>query len=142
VNFQKGILKAIGKNKGKIVAEQELKTAGKPAKIVLTAAKSTVENKWDDVVFVRATITDENGIPCPGSDTNIKFNIEGPGVIAAVDNSDVTSKEPFQASERRAFKGTCIAVIKANANSGNIIVRAKGDNLKYGKIILKAEGKK
>lgn len=142
VNFQKGILKAIGKNKGKIVAEQELKTAGKPAKIVLTAAKSTVENKWDDVVFVRATITDENGIPCPVSDTNIKFNIEGPGVIAAVDNSDVTSKEPFQASERRAFKGTCIAVIKANANSGNIIVRAKGDNLKYGKIILKAEGKK
>lgn len=142
VNFQKGTLKAVGKNKGKIVSEQELKTAGKPAKIVLTADKSNVENTWNDVVYVRATITDENGIPCLRADNKIKFSIDGPGVIAVVDNADVTSTEPFQASERWAFKGTCIAVIKANGNSGNITVTAHAENLKEGKIILKAEGKK
>lgn len=142
VNFQKGTLKAVGKNKGKIAAEQELKTAGKPTKIVLTADKSNVANTWNDVVYVRATITDENGIPCLRSDNKIKFSIDGPGVITVVDNADVTSTEPFQASERRAYNGTCVAVIKANGGSGNITVIAKGDNLKEGKTILKTEGKK
>lgn len=142
VNFQKGTLKAVGKNNGKVVAEQELKTAGKPSKIVLTTDKSNVENKWDGVVYVRATITDENGNPGLRADNKIKFTIDGSGIIAVVDNADVTSTEPFQASERWAYKGTCIAVIKANANSGSITVTANADNLKEGKIVLEAGEKK
>jgi beta-galactosidase len=134
-------LKAVGKINGKIVAEQELKTAGKAAKIILTADKAGIKNIWDDVVYVRATVTDENGIPCLNADNKIKFSIDGPGVIAAVDNADVASKESFQASNRRAYKGTCIAVIKANKNSGNITVTAKSDNLKEEKIVLKVEEK-
>jgi len=141
VTFQKGTLKAVGKNNGKIVAEQELKTAGKPAKIILTADKPTIKNSWDDVVYLRATITDENGNPCLHADNKIKFNIDGTGVIAAVDNADVTSTEPFQSNERWAYKGTCVAIIKANGNVGDITVTANGDNLKQGKIVLKVLGK-
>ncbi len=142
VNFQKGTLKAVGKNDGKIVAEQELKTAGKPAKILLTADKSNLKNSWDDVVYVRATVMDENGSPCLRADNKIKFSIDGPGVIAAVDNADVTSTEPFQASERWAYKGTCVAIVKANADKGKITITAKGDNLKAGKIELEVSDKK
>ena len=139
VTFQKGTLKAVGKNNGKVVAEQELKTAGKPAKIILTADKSTVNNSWNGLVYVRATITDENGIPCLHADNKIKFNVEGAGLIAAVDNADVTSTEPFQSNERWAYKGTCIAIVKATANNGNITVTASGNNLKPGKIMLQAD---
>jgi len=70
------------------------------------------------------------------------LRIDGPGVIAAVDNADVTSTEPFQASERWAYKGTCIAVIKAKASSGSITVTANADNLKEGKILLQVSEKK
>lgn len=134
--FQKGTLKAVAKNKGKIVAEQELKTAGEPTKIILTADKPSIDNSWDDVVYVRATITDENGNPCLNADNKIKFSIEGPGIIAGVDNADVTSTEPFQASERWAYKGTCVAIVKANSDMGNITITATDDNLKPGKIEL------
>lgn len=137
VNFQKGTIRAVGKNDGKVVAEQELKTAGKPAKIVLTADKPDISNIWNDVVFVRATVTDKDGNPCLGADNKIKFSVTGPGVIAVVDNADVTSTEPFQASERWAYKGTCIAVVKANGNTGNITVSANAENLQEGKIDLK-----
>ena len=137
--FHKGTLKAVGKNNGKIVAEQELKTAGKPAKIVLTADKTTVANTWSDVVYVRATITDEEGNPCMNADNKIRFNTQGPGIIAAVDNADGTGTEPFQSDERWAYKGTCVAVIKANADSGNITVTATSSNLKPGKIVLQAD---
>ncbi|MEO9032884.1 MAG: glycoside hydrolase family 2 TIM barrel-domain containing protein [Ginsengibacter sp.] len=142
VTFQKGTIKAVGKNNGKIVAIQELKTAGKPAKIMLTADKSAVGNSWDDVVYVRATITDENGTTCLRADNKIKFNIDGAGVIAAVDNADLTSTEPFQSDERWAYKGTCIAILKPNSGNGNITVTASSDNLKAGKISIDVLRKK
>ena len=34
--YEKGTIKAIGKNKGKVVTSEELKTAGEPAKVLLT----------------------------------------------------------------------------------------------------------
>jgi beta-galactosidase len=142
VTFQKGMLKAIAKNNGKIVAEQELKTAGPPAKIALTADRSDIENSWDDVAYIRATVTDENGIPCLNADNKIKFNIRGPGIIAAVDNADLTSAEPFIAKERWAYKGSCIVIIKANANAGDITVSANADGLKASAMTLRAGIKK
>jgi beta-galactosidase len=132
LTFQKGTLKAIAKNNGKVVAEQELKTAGKPSKIILTADKSFLENNWNDVVYIRATVTDDEGNPVLTADNKITFSIAGPGVIAAVDNSDLSSAEPYSAKERWAYKGTCIAIIKANADTGTIHINASAENLKEG----------
>ena len=136
ITFQKGTLKAVVKNNGRIVAEQELKTAGKPAKIVLSVDKAFIKNTWDDVAYVRATVTDENGIPCLAADNKIKFSVEGSGVIAAVDNADLTSTEPYNATARWAYKGTCIAIIKASAATGNILVTAASDDLKPGSVSI------
>ncbi len=141
ITFQKGTLKAVAKNKGQIVVEQELKTAGAPAKIVLSADKPTIENSWDDVIYVTATVTDANGIPCLNADNKIKFSIDGAGTIAAVDNSDVNSAEQFIAKERWVYKGSCIAIIKASSNAGAIIVTASADNLHTGTVALQVKNK-
>lgn len=134
VTFHKGTLKAVAKNKGKIVAEQELTTAGNPAKIILSVDKSQIENNWDDVVYVTATVTDENGLPCLNATDKISFSIEGTGVVAAVDNADLSSAEPYISNERWAYKGKCIAIIKASAVSGSIKVTASAKDLKSGSI--------
>ena len=47
--FQKGTIKAVGRNGGKVVAEQVLKTAGDASTIILTADKPIVNNDWNDV---------------------------------------------------------------------------------------------
>ncbi len=130
--FEKGTLKAVGRNQGKTVAEQELTTAGKPAKIVLHADDNAIANNWDDVVYITATVTDEKGIPCLTADNKIRFSIEGPGAIAAVDNADLSSAEPFNGKERWAYKGSCIAIIKAAAASGAIKITAQADGLQQG----------
>ncbi len=140
--FHKGTLKAIGRNNGKIAAEEILNTAGKPAKIVLTADKKDVGNSWDDVVYLRATIADANGISCPNADNKITFKTGGPGMVTAVDNADVTSKESFQSNERSAYNGTCVAIVKADGNKGDITVTASGKNLQSAKITLHAAQKK
>ena len=136
ITFHKGTLKAVGKNNGKVVAEQELTTTASPAKIVLTTERNTIANNWDDVVYVTATITDENGIPCLNAINKIKFTTEGSGVIAAVDNADIAGSESYLSKERWAFKGKCIAIIKANADAGTIKISASSDELKSSSIII------
>lgn len=98
--------------------------------------KPTIQNNWDDVVYVTAMVTDENGNDILTADNKIKFSIEGAGVIAAVDNGDIASTEPYQATERWAYKGRCIAVIKAKADSGIIKLTAKADGLKEASVTV------
>jgi beta-galactosidase len=129
VDFEAGTIKAMGKNGGKTVAEFELKTAGKPAKILLSADKARIANNWDDVVFVTATVVDANGIIVPNASDMIEFGASGPGRIAAVDSADNADHDPFQATKRRAYNGRCVAYIKANSSSGKVMVTAKSGSL-------------
>lgn len=140
--FQKGTLKAVGRNRGKVVAEQVLATADKPSQIVLTADKPAVSHNWNDVVYVTASITDANGTLVHAADTKVTFSISGPGVIAAVDNADLSSTEPFGATERLAYKGRCIAIIKAGAGSGKVNVIAQAEGFKSGSVTINVTGEK
>lgn len=132
VPFEKGSLKAVGKNNGKEVATEEYKTAGAPAKIVVSTDQSSLTNNWNDVAFVYATIVDANGVICPNEDSKIKFTIEGNGVVDAVDNGNTSSHDIYQASEYPAFNGRCLALVKTKATSGKIVVKASAANLQNG----------
>ena len=104
---------------------------------MLTADRTRLTPTWDDVAFVTATITDQNGIPIPAASDLVSFKITGPGVIAAVDSGDNSSTEPFQASERQAYQGRCLAIIRAVAAGGKITLTASASGLKGTSITLK-----
>jgi beta-galactosidase len=107
----------------------ELRTAGQPARILLTADKSNLTDDWNDVVFVTATVVDAKGIPIPDADNLIHFDVNGAGFIAAVDSADNTDHDPFQAVHRRAYQGRCIAYIKASRSTGKITISASSSGL-------------
>jgi beta-galactosidase len=139
VPFAPGTLKAVARNeKGRVVATGELRTAGKPAKIVLSANRKKIGDDWNSVSEITARITDEHGVTVPTTDDLVSFTISDAGRIAAVDSADNSSHEPFQATERRAFQGRCVAFVKADARSGRIKVTATAPGLKSGSITLKA----
>jgi beta-galactosidase len=129
VPFAPGMLKAVARNDGKIVATDELRTAGRPAKILLSTETKTLPPGWDNVALVRARIVDAKGVEISRADDLVSFAISGPGVIAAVDNADNASHEPFQATGRRAFHGECVAFVKAAATRGKIILTASASGL-------------
>jgi len=137
VNFETGTIKAVGLSNGKIVANYELRTAGKPAKILLSADKNVIANNWDDVVFVTVTIVDENGTLIPNADNLVTFKTDGAGVLAAVDSADINSHESYQGTTRRAYNGMCFAMLKANADKGKIKLTATATNLKSNTISIK-----
>ncbi len=139
VAYAPGTLKAVASNGGKVVATQELRTAGAPVAIQLETQNKEVGTGWDDVAIVRATIVDAQGIPVPRADNLISFSASGPGVIAAVDNGDNESHELFQASERHAYLGQCVVYVKAT-KGGKIDVSAKADGLKAKPVTIKVNG--
>ncbi len=136
VTFEEGTIKAIGKNNGKIVAQEAFTSAGEPAKIIITKSTPTLSKNWDDVSFITATIVDDKGIPCANADNLIKFTISDSGKIIGVDNGNTMSHESYQSPERRAYKGKAIAIIKAAQDSGKIEVKASAEGLQVGEIMV------
>jgi beta-galactosidase len=138
VPFAPGTLKAVAKNGGMVAATDELRTAGKAEKIILTTDAKKLSPGWDSVARVRVTVVDAHGTTVPRADDLISFKISGPGLVAAVDNDDTISHEPFQASERHAFQGGCVAFVKASAPSGKITLSATAPGLASSSITIKA----
>jgi beta-galactosidase len=127
--YAPGTIRAVGRNKGQIVATHQLSTCGKPAKLVISTDRANLSNTWDDVSFVTVNFVDDQGIGCAWANGLVTFKLTGPGAILAVDAGDRTSHEPFKASQIKAFQGRCIAIIRATASSGPITVTASAPNL-------------
>jgi beta-galactosidase len=140
IPFSPGTLKAVAKHGGRIVASDELRTVGKPARIHLECRNPRLGSSSDDVAIVRAIIVDAEGVPVPRADDVISFNVSGPGMIVAVDNGDNDSHEPFRATSRRAYNGTCAAFIKSTGqskmNAEAIKLTATAAGLQTGSITL------
>jgi len=136
IQFEPGTIKAVGKNGGKVVAEYELKTAGKPVKVLLSADKLKLTNDWNDVVFVTAMVVDGNGVRVPDADPLINFDAKGAGSIVAVDSADNTDHDSFQTTKRKAFQGRCLAYIKTDRNTGTVAVTASAEGSQSNKIII------
>lgn len=137
VPYRPGTLQAIGRNQGHVLANYELQTAGKPARIVLSADRTTLAPSWDDVVTVTATLVDASGVPVPSANAPLSFHAGGQGRIAATDNADNTSHEPYQEAERHAWHGRAIALVKAKG-AGQIEVTATSPGLATGSLRLRA----
>jgi len=113
VPFQPGTLKAVATRGGKEVASDVLRTAGKAAKIVLLTDRPTLGTAFDEVANVEIQLLDANGTLVPNADDLIQFTLSGPGKILGLDSGNIISSEPFQASERKAFQGRALAILRA-----------------------------
>ncbi len=127
--YEPGTLKAISRKDGKVVLTKEIKTAGAPATIILSADRKTIKADGKDLSFITVKIVDKDGNLVPDADNNVQFKISGEGFIAGVDNGSQTSMESFKASERKAFNGLCLAVIQSKGKTGNIKLTATSPGL-------------
>ncbi len=131
VVYQPGELKVVAYRKGKIWAEDIMKTTGKAAGLSASADRNVINSDGKDLVFITVRITDKNGLTVPRSNNQLNFSIEGPGKIIATDNGDPTNHESFQAKSRKAFNGLCLVVVAAeNEASGKIKVKCESKGLK------------
>ena len=134
--FEPGVLKAVSRKNGHAVLTREVRTAEAPAKIVLTADRSTISADGSDLSFVTVKVVDKNGTVVPSADNLIKFELIGPAFIAGVDNGNQISHESFKATQRKAFQGLALAIVQSKKRSGRIILRATSSNLLPASVVL------
>jgi beta-galactosidase len=141
VVYQPGSIKVVGyDDKGKMLCEKEIQTAGKPYKIELVADRETITADGEDLCFVTVRIVDKQGNLCPLADELIRFKIDGSGEVACVGNGNPISHESYQAKQRKAFHGLCLAVVRSTKREGDIRLTANSEGLLAGQILLKTKG--
>ena len=129
VPYQPGALKAVAYSGGKQVAQQEIRTAGAPARLKLVADRSTIHADGGDLSYVTVRVEDKDGNLCPLADNLIHFNVTGAGEIVGVDNGNAATTEPFHADHRKAFGGMALLILGSHSDPGKIHVVATGDGL-------------
>ena len=129
VQHEPGTLTAIGYNGGMETMRSEVRTAGEPAAIVLSADRSEINADGKDLSFITVTVVDKDNVTVPHADNLVEFSVEGPGFIAGVDNGSQTSMEPFKANYRRAFNGKCLVVVQSGKEKGVITLKASSGEL-------------
>lgn len=139
VSYKAGTLKAISRKNGKEVLVKEIKTAGEPATIRLTADRQTITADGKDLSFVTAEVLDKNGIPVPTANNLIEFTLDGKGTIAGTDNGDPTDHLSLKKTKRQLFNGKCLVVVQSSRQSGDIKLNARSSNIKDCYIDIKME---
>jgi beta-galactosidase len=139
VVYNPGELKAVSYKNGKVTAEKVVKTAGEPAQIKIETRKTEMKASGQDLIYVECSIVDKDGNEVPTANNLLKFHIEGPATIAGVGNGDNMGLEPFNAKQRTAFNGKCLAIIQSTQKSGNVRVTIKSEGLQLATINLKCK---
>jgi len=139
VVYEPGIVKVVAFDKnGKAVAEKEVKTAGKPHKIVLEADRKTIKSDGKDLSFVTVSVVDKNGIPCPTATNQLQFEVKGKGTYRAACNGDATSLELFHLPTMKLFSGKLVVIVQSKKEAGKMELKVSGKGLKMGVIELEA----
>ncbi len=133
VDFQPGTLRAVAYKDGKQVAVDEMRTAGAPARLKVTADRSIISADGNDLSYLTVRVEDKDGNLVPDANNMLRFAVTGPGSIAAVDNGNAASEEPFQADHHTAFNGLALVIIRSRpGEAGRIHVTASAEGLAQG----------
>lgn len=119
-------------------ANATVSTAGDAAGLQLSADRTAIQADGLDLSFITTTVVDESGDVVPFADNAISFSVEGPGEIVATDNGDPADFTAFPSSERKAYSGLALAIVRSTG-PGTITIRAVGEGLVSGEVVLEAE---
>lgn len=130
VVYEPGELKVVAYKNGKRWATETVKTTGPAAKLVLEPDRKIISADGIELAFVTVKVTDKHGLVVPRAKNRIRFSVTGPGEIVATDNGDPTCHESFKSTERNAFNGLALVIVRAlPGQPGTITLNASADNL-------------
>lgn len=131
VKYQPGSIKVVAfDDDGNPAAEKEIRTAGKPHKLVLEPDRKTIKADGKDLAFVTVSVVDKNGVPCPTATHQLKFKVKGEGTFRAACNGDATSLEMFHLPTMKLFSGKLVVLVQSGPKAGKINLTVSGNGLK------------
>jgi beta-galactosidase len=142
VIYTPGELKVQAFKDGKPWAEEVIRTTGKAAQLEAEVDREMIRADGTDLAFVTLKVIDEQGLVVPTAGMRIRFSIEGPGEIVATDNGNPYCMTAFPSTERAAFNGLALAIVKGKrGESGSFTLRAEAEGLEATEIVIQTNTK-
>ncbi len=139
IPYAPGELKAVAFQNGRSIGSATLRTAGEPAKLRLTADRTSLKADGDDLSYVLVEALDERDTLCPLAMNTVKFRLEGPGHIAGLGNGDHHFPAEFQADHVELFYGKAMLIVRCDESQGGAIhVTATSGALAPGQVSLRS----
>lgn len=130
VAFVPGVLEAVGYNEGKEVVRSQLKTAGEPVALKLSAMQHPKGWRADgaDVVLLQVEVVDAAGARCPLANHLVHFSVEGPaewrgGIAQGPDNYILSENLPVECGVNRVL-------LRSTTTAGKVRIKAEAEGLK------------
>lgn len=131
VPYEPGTLVAEGLDaQGRPVDHWTLTTTEPASQIRLTPDRRVLASDGEDLCYISVELLDKHRRLDPNAVELVHFSLTGPGRIIGVGNGDPDSVESDQASQRHAFCGRCLVVIRSSTQAGKIRLMAKSVGLK------------
>ncbi|MCQ2290181.1 MAG: DUF4982 domain-containing protein [Muribaculaceae bacterium] len=126
VKYEAGEVKVVVYDEnGNKAGEKVVNTAGKPAKLQLSADRNVIAADGNDLAFVTVSLTDKKGTLCPDADNQLEFKVTGAGSFNSVCNGDATSVEVFTEPTMKLFHGQLVVVVQAADKAGTATLTVK-----------------
>ena len=138
--YEPGTVKVVAYDeKGNVAETTEMRTAGKPYAIRLSADRTSLTADGKDLSYLTVSVVDKDGIPCPTADNEISFKVTGNGTYRAGTGGNPASLEPLQRPKMKLFSGMLTAIISSTEKPGSITVQATAKGLKAATIQLSSK---
>ena len=139
VDYMPGDLKAVARTHGQVVAEHQLETVGEPVAIKLEPENANWKADGLDLQHIRVHVVDNNGRKLLIAKNLVRFDLEGPAKLIALDNGDIKSDEEFVAKERSLNEGHALAILRAGKEPGTVVLKASADGLQQAKLSMQLQ---
>ena len=138
VGFAPGAIKAVATKGGKVVAQQEIQTAGEPKAIKLTlhTGPQGLQADGSDVALIDFEVVDAQGRRCPTDEARVDFAVTGPATWRGGFNAGKpdTTNNLYLDTEC----GINRVAIRSTLTPGTITLTAKREGLKSATIDIKS----
>ena len=148
IAYAPGILQAVARKNGKIVARHQVETTGEAVALKLIPDMETWHADGKDLMHVRIYAVDKKGrrvlnVKDAKAFDKLTFQVKGDANIVAVDNGNIASDELHigktqleKSIQRHLFQGSALVILRASDKPGKIELSVAGEKMKAKKLVL------
>ena len=148
IAYAPGVLLAVARKNGKVVARHQIETTGEAVALKLVPDMETWHADGKDLMHVRIYAVDKKGrrvlnVKDVKAFDKLTFTVKGDANIVAVDNGNITSDELHigktqleKTIQRNLFQGSALVILRAGKQNGKVELLVSSDKMKARKLVL------
>lgn len=134
-----GSVKVIGYIDGKEACRHVILTPGPSVKLGFNKEMIKCWAQKGYELFLTVGAQDEEGNPYFRESSKVRFAVEGPAEIAAVDNGSLMGNEAYEENFIHMYQGKASVLIRLTGEKGRVTVHAYADGLQSGTAVICVE---